>query len=226
MEALWDHRPRKLLAGSLWDSRDFYLLSFPERKEQALCRPWGPWRGGLCPHHGDGRQTSGPGCICLDPTWPPDNCSLLPQTCLSVTFWPSLLLNLPTGAVTAHFAYPPSPTPPHQCGDVGCYKEGCWAAGPPYVSCSSPLPPGTEAGWEGAAAGLHPVVRTGPEHWAAAPLRDEPSPPTSPGYSPQGPGANSVPQLWVSWSSSSAWAFIARQALGSGWCSLGTAQSR
>lgn len=37
-------------------------------------------------HHGERRQTSGPGCICLDPTWPPDNCSLLPQACISVTF--------------------------------------------------------------------------------------------------------------------------------------------
>lgn len=40
------------LAGSLWDSHDFYLLSFAERREQALCRPWGPQQGGLCPTMG------------------------------------------------------------------------------------------------------------------------------------------------------------------------------
>ena len=30
---------RSCLTGSLWDSRDFCLLSFPERREQALCSP-------------------------------------------------------------------------------------------------------------------------------------------------------------------------------------------
>lgn len=58
--------------------------------------------------------------------------------------------------------------------------------GPPYVSCSSPLPSGTEARWEGAAKGLHPVVRTGPEHWAAPPPRDKPSPPSFPAVQPPG----------------------------------------